>query len=869
MRPLRLSLAMLMVLAPVTGCAQEPGAAGVPVEQLYRTGRYGDAIAGAERALAADSGNTAAAIVLVRALTDLGRVDDAIRAGERLMMRPVLRDRVALYQGYALKARGRLAEAAAAFALARGPEALLGRYEGARLAFDRGEIDPAMRTFDEFIDIYNARRTQLSGADLRAVALACRMLGRNDPQLFKDALRAFDEANARDTLELEGQVQLAEMALEKFDPGIAREALDKVLAVNPDHPRALLAMARTDAFENRPGATARLQKSLGLNGSSAEGRALAAMQLIDVERYADAAAEAMRGLEVDSGAPAPLVALAAARYLAGDRAGHQEALDRAHRRLVGSAEAEVTLADVAARNRLYREAVAFAGAGAQRDARSARALALLGINQLRIGQVQEGTATLTKAFEIDPYDAWVKNTLDLLDTFKDYTEITTPRFVIMAEKKDAALLELFVGPLAELAYDSLAARYGYRPPTPVRIELFRSHDDFSVRTVGLGGLGALGVSFGGVIAMDSPAARKVGEFNWGSTLWHEIGHTFTLGATENRIPRWLSEGLSVYEERRARPGWGSDVSPTLIAAYKASRLHPVSRLNDGFMRPRYAEEVPLSYALASYVCEMIERDHGVAGIRRLLDAYRAGKGTAEAFQAVAGTGMDALDRKFDSWFRERFRTEFTAVEAKVRGEGEQATLHWEGPLYDAVRASVRAVAREQWDEAVRSLERAKALFPAYADAGSAYHLLAELYLKRGDKVKAIGELSAISARNEAAFAENVRLAGLHREAGDVKGAVAALERTLFITPFDAGVHDTLATLAAASGAHAAAIRSRRALVALDPTDRVEALYLLAKAYADAGDAAAARREVLRALDLAPNYEKAQELLLMLRKPEAP
>jgi Flp pilus assembly protein TadD len=45
------------------------------------------------------------------------------------------------------------------------------------------------------------------------------------------------------------------------------------------------------------------------------------------------------------------------------------------------------------------------------------------------------------------------------------------------------------------------------------------------------------------------------------------------------------------------------------------------------------------------------------------------------------------------------------------------------------------------------------------------------------------------------------------------------------------------------------------------------MYLLAKAYADAGDPASARREVIRALDLAPNFEKAQSLLLTLPRPE--
>ncbi|MCC6318529.1 MAG: tetratricopeptide repeat protein [Gemmatimonadaceae bacterium] len=880
MRSLRIACALLpgAVLAPLAACGQE--GAGSPAlasaSALYRTGKYADAIEAAQQRLAADSGDAVAAVTLLRALVDVGRVDEAVQVGARLSARAALAPRVGLPGGYALKARGRLAEAERAFQSAfQGPDSLLARYEVALLAFERGEHAAAEQQFDRFIDIYNAHRATLTGSDLRAVAMACRMLGRNDPQLFKDALRAFDEANARDTLELEGLVQLGEMFLDKFNGQDAQQAIDAVLAVNPNHPRALLAKAELMAFDGRGNGAELVARSLAVNGQSPEARARAAMQLIDVERYADASDEARKGLVVDSTAPAPLIVLAAARYLAGDRAGHQAALERAHGRLVGSADAEVVLADVAARNRLYREATIFARAGVDRDPKSARALALLGINQMRLGQVSEGGATLQRAFALDPYDVWVKNTLDLIDTFKDYTEVKTPRFVLAVETRDAPILELFVGPLAEMAYDSLSARYGYRPATPVRVELFRSHADFSVRTVGLAGLGALGVSFGSVVAMDSPAARKVGEFNWGSTLWHELAHTVTLGATDNRIPRWLSEGLSVHEERRARAGWGSDVSPSLIAAYKGGLLQPVSRLNDGFMRPRFAMEVPLSYSLASYVCEMIEQTHGIAGIRRLLEGYKQGRTSAEAFSAVVGTNAEEFDRRFDTWFRQRFAAEFRAVEGKSAPGGQarraidEEGVPWEGPLAETMRSAARAAADDKMDEAITYLTTAKRLFPGWADEGSAYHMLASIQLKRGDTAQAIAELSAISDRNESAFAENLQLARLRRATGDARGALAALERSVFITPFDVSVHDSLAVLAGATQQHQVAIRSRRAIVALQPSDRAGALYQLAVAYAAAGDVASARREVLRALDLAPNYEKAQELLLTLRKPEAP
>ena len=82
--------------------------------------------------------------------------------------------------------------------------------------------------------------------------------------------------------------------------------------------------------------------------------------------------------------------------------------------------------------------------------------------------------------------------------------------------------------------------------------MYPDHADFAVRTLGLPGMaGALGVCFGKLFVMDSPTARKPDRFNWGSTLWHEFTHVITLQMTDHKIPRWFSEGLSVYEERKA------------------------------------------------------------------------------------------------------------------------------------------------------------------------------------------------------------------------------------------------------------------------------------------------------------------------------
>lgn len=874
-------LAAVLVTAPAA-CAQEPRSSAEAADAAraaLRAGDYDQTTALAQRWAAREADNAEFVRLEAAALSARGRYAEAEAALLRFTTAHPRSAALWNTLGEAQRDRGRLAEAEASFRKAidsRAPDSLTALVNLAMLRFDRGEVDEAMRDFDRFIDIYNARRGSLTASELTAVAIACRYLGRNDPQLFKDAMRAFDEAIAADSADLDGRVLLAELFLEKYNSQDALTTLQPVLQANPRHARALLAMAHLRYFDDQADVEQYVRRSLDVNPHAPEARAFAAQLLLDLERYADAAAEARLGLVADSTAPAALIALAAAQYLQHDTAAFQATLATIHARRPRSAEAEATLANIAARNRLYAQAVAFAEAAVQRDPKAARALAYLGINALRIGDIQRGRELLEQSFALDPYDVWAKNTLDLLDTFKDYDEIGTPRFTLVIEKKDAPLLSLYAGSLAEEAYDSLAARYAFRPRTPVRIEFYRSHADFSVRTVGLAGLGALGVSFGQVVAMDSPAARDIGEFNWGSTLWHELAHVFTLGASGNRVPRWFSEGLSVYEERRARQSWGDDASPLFFAAYAAGRLPKVSRLNDGFMRPAFPEQVILSYYLASLVCEMIEREHGLGAIRAMLQAYRDGRTTEQVMRDVLKTEPAAFDAKFDAWMRQRYQRQLASVTADAalgaagaarRPGGRGGAIG--GEYMETLERGRTLLNEGKLEEAIVELEKAKAMFPEYADGESPYALLARAYEQLGAKQKAAAELTALTAINETSYHENLALATALEELGDLRGAAAALDRAVWIHPFDPVVHDRLATVAARAGDKQLALRERRAIVSLDPTDRVEALYRLALAYADVGQVEAARREVLRALEVAPNYEQAQELLLRLRTMRPP
>ncbi|HEX5581667.1 MAG TPA: tetratricopeptide repeat protein, partial [Gemmatimonadaceae bacterium] len=721
---------------------------------------------------------------------------------------------------------------------------------------------------------YRAAGGRMGSGDLAAVATAARRLGRDEPQLFKDALRVYDEAIAADSSNVAARVALGEMFLDRYSMREAASMLEGVLAVNPNHPAALVALARLRDVDGTPGASALVERALAAAPGYAPARAFRARLLFEVEDLAGAEAEAERALAAEPGMPDALAVLAAAHHLRLDEAGVTAAAARVTGGAPRRAEFHTGLAELVARNRLYADAVAFARRAVELDAASARAHAQLGVNLLRTGDVAAGRRALEVAFERDPYDVWTKNTLDLLDATAGYREIATPNFRIVVDARDADLLGPLAAELAEEAYARFAARYGWRPATPVRLELYTRHADFSVRTIGLAGLGALGVSFGPVVAMDSPAARDAGDFNWGSTLWHEVAHTFTLGASGYRVPRWLSEGLSVYEERRARPGWGMDPSPDFLAAYAAGRIPPPSRLNDGFMRPAYPAQVGHAYLAASLVCEYVDATHGADAFPRLLRAYRDGRTTEAALREVLGVSGAELDRAFDAWLRAHYARQLDAVRGgEPRTAASQAGTSRadsvSGPVVGgsfarALAAGTRALEEGNDDVALRELERARDLFPGASGPNGPHWLLARLHERRGDTRRAAAELAALTAVDEDDHAANLKLAELRLALGDSAGAAEALARTLWTSPYDASVHVRLAELSAGSGRARDAVRARRAVLALGPADEAEAHYRLALALRDAGDAAEARREVLRALEIAPAFEAAQTLLLELR-----
>jgi tetratricopeptide (TPR) repeat protein len=167
------------------------------------------------------------------------------------------------------------------------------------------------------------------------------------------------------------------------------------------------------------------------------------------------------------------------------------------------------------------------------------------------------------------------------------------------------------------------------------------------------------------------------------------------------------------------------------------------------------------------------------------------------------------------------------------------------------------------DGAVRHLRRAAELFPHFVGEGNPYEALADIHDKRGDAAAAADALESLLKHDETNLKALGRLADLRQRQGDRARALEALRLGFYVAPFEPAAHARAGELYLETRDAALALASFQAALALRPPNAAEANYNVARAYHALGRTAEAKRSVLRALEAAPSYEKAQELLLTI------
>jgi tetratricopeptide (TPR) repeat protein len=671
-------------------------------------------------------------------------------------------------------------------------------------------------------------------------------------ELYQDANVAFRTAVARADGNALYRMRWGRLLHERFNDADAAQLFAEALQRDPKNAQAYLGLALVSAQGFDDKAQEYLDKALQLDPDLVEAHVLLANLELEDADVAQATAAADLALRLDPEALDAMAVEAAVALLS------DQSPERWLQRILainpsyGRAYADVAHHLVLTRR--YEEGVAYYRQAIGLDPRLWSARSELGINLMRIGQQQEAQAQLQRCYEAGYRDAATVNSLRLLDTYSKFVSVEDEASVLRFDPSESALLQRYFRPLLQSALATYERKYQMQLPGRVQVEVYPNHEDFAVRTVGLPGLGALGVTFGTVVAMDSPSGRKPGSFNWATTLWHEMDHVFVLTATHNRVPRWFAEGLAVHEQGQARREWAYHLTPDVVSALAQKKLLPVAQLDRGFIRPEYPEQILVSYYQAGRVCDYIQQRWGADALVRMVHLYAQPVATPEVIRQVTGLDPAQFDLQFQAWL-------YQDVGAVVTN-------------FDAWRAQLKHLVQlyqaHQYDEALAEGEAVRRLYPQYVEDANAYSMLADIDSDRGDKAAAIAVLLDYQQHGGEDPAMLRQLATLQQQAGQPQNAAATLDAINDIYPVhDESLHAQLGQLWLTQGNTGGAIREFGAVVALHPADQAGALFHLAQAYFAAHQPQAAEQNVLAALEAAPGYRPAQQLLLQIEDEPPP
>ncbi len=668
--------------------------------------------------------------------------------------------------------------------------------------------------------------------------------------MYQEANNEFRQAVAQNDKNALYRVRWGRLLHERFNntdaDGLFKEALQR----DPNNAQAYLGMAlvSADGFDSKAEDWAR--KAVELDFQLVEAHELLASLALEDSDTKQATEQADVALKLSSEA-LDAMAIHAAIELLADRSPDSW-LEKIRQVNPTYGEGYALIAQHLVLNRRYEDGVAYYRKAVDADPQLWSARSELGINLMRLGQDAEARKQLEMCYDNGYRNAATVNSLRLLDSFKNFETFKDPVVILKLNKKEADLLYPYFEEEAKRAIATYEKKYRMKLEKPVEIEVYPDHEDFAVRTMGMPGLGALGVTFVYDIAMDSPSAREPGSFHWASTLWHEMSHVFILQATNQRVPRWFTEGLAVHEESEADPTWGDRVTPEVVAAIRDKKLLPVAEMDRGFVHPEYPGQVIVSYFEAGWICDYIKSRWGDDKLLDMVHSFAQLKTTPDVIQSDLGMAPVDFDKQFMAWLDQKLGN----------------TVAHFADFSKELKQVAEAAKGQQYDKVLKEGEQVREMYPEYVFAANPYEFMAEADLAKGNKQAAADILTRYEKIGGHSPETLKKLASLEQELGKPKEAAATLDRINYIYPVnDEDLHRKLGDLWFAENNFPGAIREYGAVVAMHPLDQASAQFNLARAYLASGQRDKAEQHVLASLEAAPDYRPAQKLLLQLEDPK--
>lgn len=750
----------------------------------------------------------------------------------------------------------------------RSMEGHLLAYEAARSA-GRDEIATALH--QRLLEIAAQVRPEFWGAgDLVALGRAALIAGAEPKQVLD---QFFKRAMKVDPRHPAAYLAAGELALSKNDYAVATQHFTKAAEIDAKDPEVLYGLARCAQASDRMAMRRHLDAAFAINPRHPGCLLVQAEHEIDSEAY-DAAAKTLDQLAtVNATLPELWCYRAVLAHLAGDAAGQAAARAKALEPWPQNPAVDHLIGRKLSDKYRFRE-----GAEHQR-----RALALapgtvpakmqLAQDLLRLAQEREGWRLAEEVANADGYLVVAHNLSVLRQHLDQMRLIETPHFRVRMDPREASVYGDEVMALLDESHRVLGAKYGIDLKEPVSVEIYPNQQDFAIRTFGVpGGAGYLGVCFGKVITMNSPGGLTAGAADWRSVLWHEFCHTVTLHLSDNKMPRWLSEGISVHEELQRDPTWGQRMIPDYRRMVLAGEAAPLGALSATFLTPKSGQHLMFAYYQSALAVEFLIARHGQAALRAILVDLAAGTPINAAI-AKHTAPFEQIEPAYAAFIRQRALDGIAspAVVAVppaevVRAGDEAALTAWVEANPDSAWGRQwlgdRAAAKGRWAEARGFYEKAIALDPGHVGADSAWNPLAIVLGHLGEQEAQLKTWRTLADRSPTANEAFTALLADAEARGDHAEIQRQAKRLLALNPMTAAPRRSLARAAEAAGRSDEAIAAWRTLLALAPPDAAEVNYRLARLLAPR-DRVAAKRHVLDALIDAPRYREAHALLIDL------
>lgn len=593
-------------------------------------------------------------------------------------------------------------------------------------------------------------KASLTDADYWPAHLAAAeyYLGHDGPAQALDEVKAAVAANPNDATALD---LLGGLLLRQFDFTKCDAVIDTLRAVNPASAAADLLDARAQLLQRHPReAEEVVLRVLANRPKHVEALGLlAAAQAIQL-RDADAAATLKRVDEID--------------------VGHD------------NATAYFEVAEQLSTMWQYGRAEGYYKTAIERAPWLAAARNGLGELYSHNGEEDKALATLDEARKYDPFNVRSTNLLKLMDMMASYKRIETPHFTVVFDPSSDAVLAEYVAEYMESIFAEVCADFDFTPPRKVLLEIFPTTDSFSVRTEGLPGLESQGASFGPVITAITPRpGPTLGNFHWARVMKHEFTHVMNNLGTEGRVPRWLTEGLAVWEERVPfRFPW---VPEELYKRATDGKLFPVADLPNALLRPKKPHDGEMAYMEAFWIVRYLREAHGPGSIVKLLNAYKESKTDDEAFQAASGLTVAEFEKAFFPWAKDQvakwgYDKESGEKYEKLKKDGEAAK--------DA----------KEYDKAADLWAQAVALRPLDLLGNQR---LAGLYLATKQYDKAVEHLDVLDKVELMDNRYAKQIAKIYKAQGKWPEAERYARQAIYITPFDPSAHELLRDICQGGG----------------------------------------------------------------------